>query len=195
MEIHIKQLSSAERPELERHLLALGAEDRRLRFGGPLNDFAVHAYVERINFERDAVFGVIDDELHLLGAAHLARSEGHAELGVSVLPAYRGCGIGGALLARAHMHARNWGIRALFMHCLVGNGAMMHLARKQRMRIDAGYGEADAWLKLPPADAASHFGEVFAQRVALWDFALKSQAAAVRRIAGAFAPRLAQPAG
>ena len=190
MDIHVKHLSSAERPQLERHLLALGAEDRRLRFGAPLNDFAVHTYVERIDFEHDAVFGVSDEELHLLGAAHLARIDGQAELGVSVLPGNRGRGVGGALLARAHMHARNWGTRALLMHCLIENGAMMHLARKQGMQIDTGYGEADAWLKLLPADAVSHFGEVFAQRVALWDHALKSQAAAARRIACAFAARL-----
>ena len=89
------------------------------------------------------------------------------------LPAHRGRGIGGALLARAHLRARNWGVRALFMHCLTENGAMMHLARKQEMDIVAEAGEADAWLRLPPADASSHFGEVFAQRVALFDYALK----------------------
>ena len=40
---------------------------------------------------RDAVFGVLDDELRILGAAHVARSHDHAELGVSVLPGHRGC--------------------------------------------------------------------------------------------------------
>ena len=61
---------------------------------------------------------------------------------------------------------------------------MMHLARKQGMEIVAETGEADASLKLPRADASSHFGEVFAQRVALFDYALKSQRAAARRVAG-----------
>ena len=32
------------------------------------------------------------------------------------------------LLARAHMRARNWGVRELFMHCLTENAAMMRLA-------------------------------------------------------------------
>jgi hypothetical protein len=50
---------------------------------------------------------------------------------------------------------------------------MMHLARKQAMEIVVESGEADAWLRLAPADASSHFGEVFAQRVALFDYALK----------------------
>ena len=169
----VRELSRIDRASLEPHFLALEREDRRLRFGVPINDAAVRAYVGSIDFERDAVFGVHDDRLHLVGAAHLARSHGHAELGVSVLPAHRGRGVGGALLARAHLRARNWGVRALFMHCLTENDAMMHLARKQAMQILIEAGEADARLELPPADASSHFGEVFAQRVALFDYALK----------------------
>jgi GNAT superfamily N-acetyltransferase len=172
-EILVRELSRAERAALEPHFLALGDDDRRLRFGVALSDASVRAYVANIDFGRDAVFGVYDDELQLTGAAHVARGDGHAELGVSVLPAHRGRGIGAALLARAHLRARNWGVRALFVHCLAENGAMLHLARKQEMQIVVESGEADAWLKLAPADASSHFGEVFAERVALFDYALK----------------------
>lgn len=182
----IRELSRADISALQEHFLSLGNEDRRLRFGIPLSDSAVQAYVARIDFERDAAFGVFDDELRLAGAAHLARDPGHAELGVSVLAGHRGRGHGGALLARAHMHARNWGVRALFMHCLTENSTMMHLARKQGMDIVAERGEADAWLKLPPPDAASHFSELFAQRVALLDYAFKSQLSNTRRLAEAF---------
>ena len=185
MTILIRELSSFELPALERHFLALAGEDRRLRFGASLNDFAVRAYVKGIDFERDAVFGVLDDELRVIGAAHLARSNGHAELGVSVLPGQRNRGIGGALLGRAHTHARNWGVRALFMHCLTENSAMMHLARKQRMEIAADTGEADAWLKLSPADASSYMSAVFDERAALYDYVLKSQLAGARRVASA----------
>ena len=169
----VRELTRLDRRALEPHFLALDGEDRRLRFGISLNDAAVRAYIARIDFERDALFGVHDDDLGLVGAAHVARSDGHAELGVSVLPGHRGRGIGAALLARGHLRARNWGVRALLMHCLTENAAMMHLARKQEMEIVAEAGEADAWLRLPPADASSHFGEVFAQRVALFDYALK----------------------
>jgi len=182
MAVLIKELSSFERPALERHFLALVGEDRRLRFGVGLNDFAVRAYVKGINFQRDAVFGVLDDELRVIGAAHLARSNGHAELGVSVLPGHRNRGIGGALLRRTHTHARNWGVQALFMHCLTENSAMMRIARKQRMEIVAEAGEADAWLKLPLADAASYMSAVFDQRAALYDYVLKNHLAGARRI-------------
>jgi GNAT superfamily N-acetyltransferase len=181
MQILIRELSRLERPALERHFLALDAQDRRLRFGVPLNDFAIRGYVARIDFERDALFGVSGDDLHLFGAAHLGRAYGYAELGISVLEGRRSRGIGGALLARAHLRARNWGVRALFMHCLTENGAMMRLARKQGMAIVTESGESDAWLELPPADAATHFGEVFEQRAALFDYALKQGRALLGR--------------
>src|SRR5437016_381432 len=100
MNIPIKQLSGLERHALERHFLALGAGDRRLRFGT----------------------------------------------------------------------------------------GMMALARKQGMDIVTEAGEADAWLKLPPADASSYMGAVFQQRFALFDSALKWQLAHARRIADALKP-------
>ena len=193
MQIATRELSRLEREALERHLLSLDDEDRRLRFGVALPDQAINDYVSRIDFERDAAFGVFDDSLRLVAAAHLARCDSHAELGVSVLSPWRGRGAGAALLARSHTHARNWGIRALFMHCLSENGAMMHLARKQGMRIVTERGESDAWLELPPADASSYVDQLLAERVGLFDFALKRQLKAVRSIAGAL--RLKPEAG
>ena len=182
MQIVTRELTRLERPTLAAHFLSLNAEDRRLRFGLPIADASVADYVERIDFASDVVFGVFDDELNLAGAAHLARAEDHAELGVSVLPAHRGRGIGATLLERAHTHARNWGIGTLFMHCLTENAAMMHLARKQGMRIAAASGEADAHLELAPASAASFATALLAERVGLFDYALKSQFDATRRL-------------
>lgn len=184
--IIVGELTRLDRGALERHLLSLDAEDRRLRFGLALGDAALRAYVAGIDFGRDAAFCVFGDDLQLVGAAHLARSDDGAELGLSVLPGHRGRGLGGALLERAHTHARNWGVDALFMQCLAENGAMLHLARKQGMAIVTQAGEAGASLKLPPADAASRFGAVFEQRLALFDYALKEQLRNARRLAGAF---------
>jgi GNAT superfamily N-acetyltransferase len=181
----VSQLSPIHRPALVRHFLALDHEDRRLRFGTALNDWSVGAYVSRIDFDADAAFGAFDDELRIIGAAHLAHAGEQAEIGVSVLREHRHRGLGGALLARAVLRARNWGVHALYMHCLRENETIMHLARKQGMRIVTEQGEADAWLALAPADASSHFGEVFAERVALFDYALKSQLAGARRLVAA----------
>ncbi len=193
----VKELTADELPALEKHFLQLDKEDRRLRFGYAVNDDAVRNYVRNINFGRDAVFGIADDDLNLIAAGHLARSgpdaDMGAELGISVLPGHRGQGLGGAVLRRAHMHARNWGSASLFMHCLSENSTMMHMARQQGMEIVAKSGEADAWLKLAPADAASLMGEVFEQRVALFDYNLKTQLESARRAAQAMQTALAPP--
>ena len=77
------------------------------------------------------------------------------------------------------------------MHCLSENAAIVRLARRRNMEVMVEHGEADAWLALAPADAASHFGAVFEQRVALFDYALKLQLASARRL---LTPGIASPA-
>jgi hypothetical protein len=143
--------------------------------------------VKGTDFLHDAVFGVPDRDVAVIAVAHLGRSDHQAELGVSVLPGHRHLGIGAALLKRAHLHARNWGVRELFMYCLAENGPMMHLARKNGMDIAAASGDADARLNLPPADASSHISAAVEQRIALVDYALKAQFAGARRVVDSFA--------
>jgi GNAT superfamily N-acetyltransferase len=180
--IHVHRLTEAARPKLLEHFLRLDTEDIRLRFGLPLGSNAIAAYVKGINFDTDAVFGVYEDELGLAAAAHVAFGADGAELGISVLPGHRSRGIGSALFARAVEHARNRFVTRMYMHCLSENAAMMHIARKSGMNICVDTGEAEAFLKLEPADQASLSGELMGQRLALFDYALKTQAAAMRRI-------------
>jgi GNAT superfamily N-acetyltransferase len=179
------RLQESSRPGLLGHFLSLGPEDVRLRFGSAMAPEAIAQYVERIDFDRDAVFGAHDESLALAGVAHVAFSDDLAELGISVLPGHRGRGIGGALLERAAEHARNRFVDRLYMHCLAENATMMHLARKLEMKICIDAGEAEAFLKLPPANPASVAGEFVQQRLALFDYALKAQAASLRQIARA----------
>lgn len=172
--ITTRELIPEERSRLLAHLLALDSEDRRLRFGQVLSDDGIRQYTDSIDLSRDAVFVSTDDELVIVGAAHLAREEDHAQLGVSVLAKSRGQGIGEALLERCASRTRIWGVRILFMNCLVENAPMMHLARKQGLRIVSSGAEAEAFVRLPRADLASVATEVTAEHVGLFDHALKS---------------------
>jgi GNAT superfamily N-acetyltransferase len=154
------RLRASDRAALERHFTRLGGEDRRLRFGSNISDQGLHEYVERIDFERDGLFAVHDDEgANLLAVIHVAASGPSAELGLSVLPEYRVQGLGSALFARAVTYLRNRGIAEVFVHCLSENGAMMHLARKNHMRIVPEGPETDARLALAPATAHTFFAE------------------------------------
>jgi RimJ/RimL family protein N-acetyltransferase len=162
--IRIRELTERDRRRLLMHFLSLTGEDRRLRFGSPLSDEALTRYVQHIDFHRDVLFGAYDDTLTLIGVAHLSfvprdafpaianvtAGKFGAELGLSVRSSERGEGIGAALLKRAEVRCRNEGIDTIFMHCLLDNQAMIHVARKAGMEIHTGQGGMDACLKLAP---------------------------------------------
>lgn len=154
-------LGESDRAALTEHFLALDSEDRRLRFGASISETAIRSLDERIDFGRDAIFAIAGEDLCLVAVVHVAHYEGRAELGLSVLSGHRGRGLGNALFARAVMHLRNRGIREVFVHCLAENGAMMRLARRNRMRLARGGGEADATLVLAPATPDSLLAEWF----------------------------------
>jgi GNAT superfamily N-acetyltransferase len=178
--VPVQRLREASRPALRRHFLSLDGEDVRLRFGASIPPELIVKYVDRIDFDTDAVFAVHDEELDLAGVAHVGFTGALAELGVSVLTGHRGRGIGSALVARAADHVRNRFVTRLFMHCLAENATMLHIARKLGMQICIDTGEADAFLKLAPADQVSLAGEFVGQRLALFDYALKAQAMRMR---------------
>lgn len=161
------------------HLVRLSADDRRLRFGAAMSDEALERYVLGIEFSRDRVFGVYSPDLTLIGMAHLAidPAQRFAELGLSVDPAYRGKGLGYALLQRAILNAANSGCRTLFMHCLAENAIMIHLARKAGLKVVIERSEAAARMAL---DKQAHGGvmkEIAEIQVALVDLLFKQQSA------------------
>lgn len=152
-------LRDRDRQAITEHFLALDPEDRHLRFGASLSDDAVRMLDDRIDFDRDEIFGIAGDDLRLIAVVHVAFYPDKAELGLSVLPQGRGLGLGNALFSRAVMHLTNRGVREVFVHCLSQNGAMMHLARKNGMRVVHDGPETDAYLELPRATPASIVSE------------------------------------
>ena len=179
LSVPVLELHSSHKPKILQHLLSLNEEDRRLRFGTQTPDQVIHQYVEGLDLDKDTVFGCFDAQLQLIGMAHLAylpKAVGQAqaaEFGVSVLPEGRAQGIGTALLARAAVHARNTNIETLFVHCLANNKAMMHLAQKAGMQVEYAYGDADAYLKLPPANHSTRVQEAANEQWGDFDYALK----------------------
>jgi RimJ/RimL family protein N-acetyltransferase len=177
--VPVRELHAGHRAEILEHLLKLGDEDRRLRFGTQTPNEIIEHYVSGLNFNEDAVFGMFDADLQLVGMAHLAylpAVKGQpraAEFGVSVLPEGRAQGLGTALLERSAVHSRNSNIQTLYVHCLANNKAMMHLAQKAGMKVEYAYGDADAYLKLPPANPGTIVQEAANEQWADFDYALK----------------------
>ena len=178
--VHVRELHANHREQILHHLLLLNEGDRRLRFGTQTSNEVIERYIECLDFTKDKLFGHFDALLNLTGIAHLAylpivneQSEA-AEFGVSVLPKGRGQGIGTALLARASIHARNTGIKTLLVHCLANNKAMMHIARKAGMHVELAYGDADAHLRLLPANHTTIVEEATNRQWADFDYVVKA---------------------
>lgn len=171
--IPIRPIGAEYRPQLRRHFLALDAEDRYLRFGYAASDEQIGRYVDGIDFAHDEVFGVFSRKLELLAVAHLAIGQARAEFGVSVLPRARGLGIGTRLFRTGALHARNRGLRQLFMQCLSSNTAMRKIARRAGMAVRDGGGQTEAYLELPPDDWRSHLQALVDAQTGYWDYALK----------------------
>jgi RimJ/RimL family protein N-acetyltransferase len=189
----VRELTSNDRDRLTAHFTSLGEDDRLLRFGQFVPDRVIQNYVAGIDFSIDTVFGVFDEQLVLVGVGHLAYlpqegDERTAELGVSVLASGRGRGIGSALFERAAMRGRNSRVTSLYMHCLSRNAVMMHIAKKAGMKINFAYGEADAYLTLPPADQSSVMTEMLNEQAAVFDYAVKRQARHASQLFHAFLP-------
>jgi RimJ/RimL family protein N-acetyltransferase len=178
--ILVLELNHSHQHLMRKHLLGLGDEDRQLRFGMHASDDFINRYVDGFDFGRDSFFGVIDTSLCVIGLAHLAYApqpgaNNSAEFGVSVSENGRGFGVGTALFKRSAMHARNTNISILYVHCLATNSAMMHIARKAGMQVEYSYGEADAYLTLPPGDQRTVILEAMQDQSAMIDYKIKQR--------------------
>jgi RimJ/RimL family protein N-acetyltransferase len=188
----VKALSERDHRRVLRHFLALDKDDRLLRFGSMLPDEQVNAYVDKLDFARDIVFGVYNRTFQLVGVGHLALTskdahpdsinytdkEKVAEFGVSVSKSARGQGVGTRLFERAAVHCRNVDVDTLYMQCLSSNRTMMHIAKKAGMEIQREYGEADAHLHLPPPSPSSVLAEALEEQMAKIDYTVKANARA-----------------
>ena len=183
--VPIRALGPGHRERIALHLLALGPDDRYLRFGYPATDEQIGRYVDGLDFDRDDIFGIYNRKLELIAMAHLAFSQqaehrSCAEFGVSVLKKARGRGYGSRLFERAVMHARNEGVDLMFIHALTENTAMLKIARNAGATLERAGSETDAYLRLPPATLDSRMSEMVEEQVAQTDYRLKLQARSFR---------------
>lgn len=185
--VPIREIGARYRDQVAQHLLALGERDRYLRFGYAANDRQILNYVDKLDFERDQVFGIFNRKLELIAMAHLAYPQdfataGFAEFGVSVAPHTRGRGYGSRLFDRAAIHAVNDGVKTLYIHALSENTAMLKIARKAGAVVERSGSESEAHLQLPEATFKSRVSELLAGQVGQVDYWLKSEGRHLREL-------------
>lgn len=173
----IAQLGPHHRGRVLQHLRALSEADLWLRFGYTVTDDALRAYVRKLHFSRDAMFGIFDDVAELLAFGHLGfdkdSSSKTAEFGLSVLSTARRRGFGLRLLDRAAVHARNRGATQLMMTYVAENDALKHLAERAGMQLIPDVYEPRALLTLDPPTAASLMDETFSEILAAIDLGFR----------------------
>lgn len=189
--IPIRSLSPSQRPDILSHLTSLSQRDRYLRFGYAASDEQIGRYVDGLNFDRDEVFGVYNRRLDIIALAHLAYPNADAptpqaaEFGGSVAAHARGRGYGARLFDHAMLHARNRGLKSLFIHALSENTVMLRIARKAGALVDRAGSESDACLTLPNETLASQMAQWVGEGAAKIDYHLKRQARLVDTWVGA----------
>lgn len=178
--VPIRSLGENHRARIVGHLKALDAHDRYYRFGFTANDEQIDRYVAGLDFERDEIFGIYNRHLQLIAMAHLAYSSDErlnacAEFGVSVLAQSRGRGFGKRLFERAMMHARNQGVRMMFLHVLSENTVMLKIARHAGATVERDGAESEAHLRLPPSTLNSQVTELVEEHLAQANYRIKVQ--------------------
>ena len=129
------------------HLRGLSPGDLYLRFCAPVSDAFLQGYVDKLNFERDVVFGILSNE-RLVALCHLALfdegSKKAGEVGLSVSNGYRGRGYSSDMLIACFAEAAKHGVQSLFINYKQSNKAMAALCRKFKAELECISGEVTA---------------------------------------------------
>ncbi|MGP1677926.1 MAG: N-acetyltransferase family protein [Burkholderiales bacterium] len=149
----IRPLTVFEREAVRKFYLSLSPEDRRKRFCCTLSDETISGYVDRVDFARDTMLGVFDEQAQIIGLAELVRGAEASEMAFSVRPDRRGQKIGTRLMQRLLLRARICGIGKVFVMFLSDNTPMRRMADRAGMALSVVDGEAQAVRELPPPSA------------------------------------------
>lgn len=138
----VRKLWSLECERLREHLTRLDAEDRQLRFCRPVGDGFIRQYCDRIDHSRTTVVGCFVGGV-LRGVAEVVAIPesipASAEIALSVERPFQRQGIGGKLLRRGLLIARNRFVETVHLVCLRENARMRRLARGFGASGEAGH--------------------------------------------------------
>lgn len=173
----IYRLPPSELHRYRTHLLCLDEESKYLRFGFYIKTDTIRDLHKRwmANPEKHIVFVIENDDLEVVGVAHISLEEDPAELAFSVFKECQGQGMGDALMKRAIEYCQNRGIKHGCMVCLTSNDKIKKLAKKNGIVVVNEDGESKAEIQMPDASAMSLWHEAVENNVAKIDHLGKAQ--------------------
>lgn len=169
-----------EKPEFHRyklHLLSLDEESRYMRFGYPIRTEQIISLCNKWREEADkhVIFAIENEDLEVVGVAHISLLDDPAELAFSVLKECQGQGMGDALMKRAIEYCQNHNIKHGCMVCLGSNDKIRGLARKHGILVKTEYGDASAEISIPDPSPLSIWQEAVSDSIAKFDHLGKAQ--------------------
>jgi hypothetical protein len=157
------------------HFLAMGSNDRLLRFGGVMSDAWIVAYVESLLASAEPVLVVVEPSGDISGALHLESTGSGVVLGLSVSAWARRLGIGTLLLQRAGLMTRALGFKTLFARNLNLNTALQQLALRLGMSVACASTALSTSLEVPATSGRDAQHARFTAKITLADDSLRSQ--------------------
>jgi RimJ/RimL family protein N-acetyltransferase len=166
------------------HLARLSPDDRIARFSGGVSVAALAEHVRRFDWRTGWLIGCFDGA-QLRGVAELRWLDPglgwRAELAITVEEAWQDLGIGTELLRLSVIHARNRGLKSLYMICLTDNGRMQAIARKFEGELSFEGSQVEADIAVPFPTQFSLLAEALSDGMAFahqwWAPLLKTDAA------------------
>lgn len=135
------------------HLKALNDQDCYTRFGYMATDQSIDQLILNVlyNIDNHHMFTYSIDN-QIVGFGHLARENSDWELAVSVDETHQGAGIANALVSHMIAWGKTHGIAVVYMHCIVDNKKIQHLAKKHGLRsLERNGSDITARVQLPKA--------------------------------------------
>ena len=164
-----RKLLPTEGPSFLDHLGRLSPDDRIARFSGGVTPAALAEHVRRFDWRIGWLIGCFENG-HLRGVAELRWLDPglgwRAELAVTVEEAWQDQGVGTELLRLSLIHARNRGLKSLYMICLTDNRRMQAIARKFEGELSFAPGQVEADIAVPFPTQFSLLAEALGDSVA-----------------------------
>jgi RimJ/RimL family protein N-acetyltransferase len=138
-ELRAVRLVPEDRDALRAHVLRLSVADRRLRFGGDLDDGAIRRYVDAIDLDHDVVLAERAACGAVIGIAELRATREQPEvreIAFSVDPERRGRGCATRLAASAVATARQLRFRRLHALCVPANKGMLDILARAGFAVE-----------------------------------------------------------
>lgn len=179
-----RKLLPTEARILAAHLCRLSHNEKSLRFMGALNEPAIKAHCDGLDWFRTVVIGFFD-ACELRGAVEIQIADKHTpmlyEIAVTVESAWQDRGVGTELLRRALVISSNRAARGLQIACFSDNYRIQHVAGKFGAHFKSRAGHAEADILTPPPTCWSLCAEAADDCLAWISYWLERTALAQRR--------------